>query len=359
MGNSQQQENKESQTSSQVNDGETYEINQDIKQKAYETEVKLLSEYAKPLTHNEIYYKDISIDFHGNNYLHTLMCGHARPGKDIIVCLHGYQGNSLTFYKLMPLLYDNYTTYAPDIIGMGLSSRPKVEFTSTEMCNDYFIESLEAWRKVMNIDKFYMCGHSLGGYFALIYALRFPEHIKDIILMAPTCISDVSKGGDIHHTVWWPQKIGFRLVSPLWSFQPRLQDLVNNKLLTGIFNMVLRKRYDISPEESEYTGLITELTMKYPKDTDQCIYYIFKHPFPSPQKPLEGDLENKLLDKHFLVMYGEKDWMERVGIERLAKKYPERFDLFTVSKYGHTFPMENPSEVAEIINTYLKPQKYS
>ena len=58
-------------------------------------------------------------------------------------------------------------------------------------------------------------------------------------------------------------------------------------------------------------------------------------------------------------MYGEKDWMERVGIERLAKKYPERFDLFTVSKYGHTFPMENPSEVAEIINTYLKPQKYS
>ena len=329
---------------------ETYPIDETIQQQAYETEIKLFTKFVLPLTPNEMYYKDIPIDFKGNNYLHTLMCGHGRPDKKIMVCLHGYQGNSLSFYRIFPLIYENFTCYAPDLIGMGLSSRPIVEFTSPEMCNDYFIESIEAWRKAMNIDTFYLCGHSLGGYFALIYALRYPEHVKDIILFAPSCITDISKGGDIHENVWWAQKFGFRMISSFWQFQPRLQDISNNRLLSGMFNFALRKRYAISSEESELTGLITELTMKYPKDTDQCIYYIFKHPFPTPQLPIENDLETKLLDKKFLIMFGEKDWMEKIGIERLIQKDPVRFELFTISKYGHTFPLENPEEVADIIN---------
>ena len=42
--------------------------------------------------------------------------------------------------------------------------------------------------------------------------------------------------------------------------------------------------------------------------------------------------------------------MEKIGIERLIQKDPVRFELFTISKYVHTFPLENPEEVADIIN---------
>jgi pimeloyl-ACP methyl ester carboxylesterase len=93
--------------------------------------------------------------------------------------------------------------------------------------------------------------------------------------------------------------------------------------------------------------------MKYPKDTDQCIYYIFKHPFPSAQFPLEKDLEKQLQDKRILFMYGEKDWMEKIGAVRLCNKQPHRCVMFTISKYGHTFPLENPQEVADVINNNL------
>ena len=333
---------------------ETYDIDPDIKQQAYQIEKQLLQTHVRPLTPNDMYYKDIPINFHGsNNYIHTLICGDNRADKEVIVMLHGFQGNSLSFYKIMPLIHDKFTSYAPDMIGMGLSSRPKVEFNSAFMCYEYFIESLEAWRKALRIEQFYLCGHSMGGFFAAVYALKYPQHVKDLILFAPTCVTDTEKGGDIHQNVWWPQKVGFKLIAPFWHYQPRLQDISQHVLLKGLFNKALRIRYAISEEESELLGKITELTMKYPKDTDQCIYYIFKHPFPSAQFPLEKDLEEQLLDKRILFVYGEKDWMEKLGAERLCSKQPQRCLMFTISKYGHTFPLENPQEVADVLNNNL------
>ena len=333
---------------------EVFKIDQNIKEQAYEQEVLLLRKFVSPLTEKEMYYKDININFHGDNYLHTLFCCHEqRDKKEILVFLHGYQGNSLSFYKIMPLIHEKFTSYAPDLIGMGLSSRPNIEFTSPEMCNDFFVESIEAWRQAMGLEKFYLCGHSVGGYFALIYALKYPQYIKDIILFAPSCVTDTSKGGDVHSSVNIGQKIGFRSISSLWSFQPRLQSITQNFMLAPIINFTLKKRYNISPEESEITAKITELTFKYPKDTDQCIYYIFKHPIPTAQIPVEDEIEKKLEDKRILFCFGETDWMEKIGPERLCKKDPKRFKLYIISKFGHTFPLDSPNETSKIILEHL------
>ena len=363
MGNTQQQQQPPLSHGINLPSTETYDIDQDIKHKAYEIEKQLLQTHIPSLTANDIYYQDIPINFYGNNnYIHTLICNTTNtttntinpPIKEVIVMLHGYQGNSLSFYKLMPLISHKFISYAPDMIGMGLSSRPKVEFNSSFMCYEYFIESLEAWRKALHIEHFYLCGHSMGGFFASIYALKYPQYIKDLILLAPTCVTDTAiGGGDIHETVWWPQKVGFNLIKSFWTYQPRLQDISQHVLFKHIFNKALRIRYAISENENELLGQITELTMKYPKDTDQCIYYIFKHPFPSAQFPLEKDLEEQLQDKRILFIYGEKDWMEKIGAVRLCNKQPHRCLMFTISKYGHTFPLENPQEVADVINNNL------
>lgn len=43
------------------------------------------------------------------------------------------------------------------------------------MCSEaesWFIDSLEEWRKVKNLDDFILLGHSLGGYVAARYALK-------------------------------------------------------------------------------------------------------------------------------------------------------------------------------------------
>ena len=47
------------------------------------------------------------------------------------------------------------------------------------------MDSLEQWRESMGIDKMILLGHSLGGYLAAVYALKYPERVQKLILVSP------------------------------------------------------------------------------------------------------------------------------------------------------------------------------
>lgn len=67
------------------------------------------------------------------------------------------------------------STHIIDWLGCGLSSRPKFDCKTTWDTESFFVESLEGWRKAMNIDKMVLCAHSLGAYMSTIYALKYPQ----------------------------------------------------------------------------------------------------------------------------------------------------------------------------------------
>ena len=269
--------------------------------------------------------------------------------------LHGYQGNSLNFYKIIPYIYEKYICICPDIIGMGISSRVDIEFTSNEQCINFFVESLEAFRVSLENNynlknKFILCGHSLGGYFAVNYAIKYPEKIESLILMSPTGISDVEKyGGSILENMSIPMSLSMRASSSLWKSKTTVQDYSQVFLVKNIINYSLKKRYDISKEENEILGEITEITLQYPKDLDIAIYFIFKHPFPTPVVPLEDLIKEKIPDMNIIFCYGETDWMDNSGAKRLNYLDKNKYKYFTIYNAGHTHPLDNPGENAKII----------
>ena len=326
-------------------------------------EQRLLNKFAYPLDNSSLYFENIPISFNEENniFLHTLICGlnelkeNPNINKKIIIMLHGFQGNSLNFYKIIPYIYEKYICICPDIIGMGISSRVNIEFTSNEQCTNFFIDSLEAFRvsleKIYNLKKkFILCGHSLGGYFAVNYAIKHPDKVESLFLMSPTGISDVEKyGGNIFENMSIPLSLSMRASSSLWKKQTTVQDYSQVFFIKNIINYSLRNRYDISKEENEILGEITELTLQYPKDLDNAIYFIFKHPFPTAVTPLEDKIKEKIPDMKVIFCYGETDWMDNSGAKRLNYFDKKKYKYFTIYNAGHTHPLDNPGENAKIL----------
>jgi cardiolipin-specific phospholipase len=115
-----------------------------------------------------------------------------------LVILHGYGAGLGFFYKNFEGLSRarGWQLYALDLLGMGRSSRPNFKLKSKERAQqiaeaeDWFVDSLEEWRVTKKIDRFTLLGHSLGGYMAVAYALKYPGRLNKLILASPVGIPE-------------------------------------------------------------------------------------------------------------------------------------------------------------------------
>ena len=115
-----------------------------------------------------------------------------------LVVLHGYGAGLGFFYKNFEALSrpKGWRLYALDLLGMGRSSRPPFRIRSKQRseqiteAEDWFVDALEEWRIQRKIDRFTLLGHSLGGYMAVCYALKYPGHLNKLILASPVGVPE-------------------------------------------------------------------------------------------------------------------------------------------------------------------------
>lgn len=115
-----------------------------------------------------------------------------------LVMLHGYGAGLGFFYRNFEGLsrVKGWKVYALDLLGMGRSSRPPFRLQAKDRqgsiteAEDWFIDALEEWRVQRKIDRFTLLGHSLGGYMAVAYALKYPGHLNKLILASPVGIPE-------------------------------------------------------------------------------------------------------------------------------------------------------------------------
>lgn len=134
-----------------------------------------------------------------NRYLNEFSV--ERIGEDVdnnLVMLHGYGAGLGFFYKNFEALsrLAGWKLYALDMLGMGRSSRPpfsvkaKGREEKAREAESWFVDALEEWRVKKGIDKMTLMGHSLGGYMAVCYALKYPGHLNKLILASPVGIPE-------------------------------------------------------------------------------------------------------------------------------------------------------------------------
>ena len=102
-----------------------------------------------------------------------------------IVMLHGFMGEASDWNSLSEIIGDRYRCIALDLLGFGESEKPRIQY-------DIAIEVAFVRRFVetLDLDPFYLLGHSFGAWVSSAYTLQFPEFVKGLILAGPAGIRD-------------------------------------------------------------------------------------------------------------------------------------------------------------------------
>ncbi|CAH8667614.1 unnamed protein product [Schistosoma haematobium] len=101
-----------------------------------------------------------------------------------IVLVHGFGSGSALWCKNIDAFACYRPVYSLDVLGFGRSSRPPFPVDATAV-EQKWVESIEQWRSSLNLEKFILLGHSLGGFLACSYALTHSNRIVHLILADP------------------------------------------------------------------------------------------------------------------------------------------------------------------------------
>ncbi len=100
-----------------------------------------------------------------------------------VLLVHGMAASLHDWDVLTPLLVERgYSAYALDLLGHGKSGKPNAR----DYHMDWLFEHFAGWIDSLHLSEPpILCGHSLGGYLALQYVLRFPSRARGLILSNP------------------------------------------------------------------------------------------------------------------------------------------------------------------------------
>ena len=134
----------------------------------------------------------------GDGIVHYLSAGEGEGEGETLVLLHGIPQTSHEWRFVMPRLAEKFRVIAPDLRGLGDSSRPATGYDKKTVAAD-------VWRLVhdhLKIDSFFLVGHDWGGPTAFALACAQPQAVRRLAILdvsIPGDGSDFSQGGRRWH----------------------------------------------------------------------------------------------------------------------------------------------------------------
>jgi len=140
--------------------------------------------------------------------MHYVTAGDGDP----VVLLHGWPQTWHEWRRVIPLLATRHRVIAPDLRGLGDSSRPLDGYDSRTLGADV----AELAIRHLGVERFHLVGHDWGGPTAFALACQFPDAVRSLTVVdvtVPGIGPDLSQGGRRwHHAFHMTPDLPERLV---------------------------------------------------------------------------------------------------------------------------------------------------
>lgn len=360
-----------------------------------DTKINVSKDHVK--TNKQLHLHEFAIESQGND---------VKTSGKTVVMMHGYGAGLGFYFKNFDGLSDGllgWNIYALDWLGYGLSARPKFQIKTKDLSKttpekevlvaketeDWFVESLEAWRVEKQIQNFTLMGHSMGGYLAAAYAFKYPQHVDKLVMVSPAGVErgyspeldDRSffsifksekeqarikeiedQGPEIQRELpeQKPRRSGNKFIQYLWNNHVSPFTVVRN---IGVFGPKLMSRWSywrfasFPIAERDAMHLYSYKTFIARPSGEYAITRILA-PGALARMPLVDRVEQNLKCPSVWI-YGDNDWMnlpagaEAVDIMNRTSK--NRFAEFhVVPKAGHHVYLDNVNKFNNIVLNFIK-----
>lgn len=252
-----------------------------------------------------------------------------------VLMIHGLAASLHDWDNLLPAVAAaGFAAYACDLLGHGESAKPKT--LSLYTAENAFRHWQRWWEKEVPPRNQILIGHSLGGYMALEYALRFPERLSGLVLINPFySLEQLSQ--PVQNFLRYPLKnIDWIERTPYWLFR-LLVDLTSLRWENGNIDHGLPKH-------------IRAQSARDYKRASPGIYNL-----PRTIRNLEPELKHIRVPT--LLLWGEKDQtLNPLSFKHLLDRIPTAKGI-SFPRCGHIVHQCHGQQVSEKVLEFLSERK--
>ncbi|MCO6460994.1 MAG: alpha/beta hydrolase [Saprospiraceae bacterium] len=257
-------------------------------------------------------------------------------GSQTILFLHGLASYIPAWKKNINDLKKDYRCIALDLPGYGKSSKGNYDVSM-----EFFADVIHEFCEKMHLNKVVLCGHSMGGQIAISTALKYPDLVEKLILVAPAGFETFNKG----------QRKWFRDVMTVDGVRLTSVEQIRINYAYNFYNM---------PDDARFM-VDDRIAIRSAKEFKDYCYHVTQGVKAMVDFPVFNDL--KYLNQPVQVFFGVNDnlipnrYLNGGKTEKYARLGSEQIrdcKLTMIPHAGHFVQFEKPDEVNAGIREFLK-----
>jgi pimeloyl-ACP methyl ester carboxylesterase len=155
--------------------------------KSEQAKAAALASYDEILKHWPVPYEALDVP---TSFGQTHIIASGSPTSPPLILLHGAGGNAMMWIFNIEELSKHFRVYAIDVIGEANKSAATRPAYNSNQYADWLREIADHF----NMKKIVVCGASLGGLFAQQFALKYPQYISALVMLAPPSLLKIRTG---------------------------------------------------------------------------------------------------------------------------------------------------------------------
>jgi len=241
-----------------------------------------------------------------------------------IVMVHGLAAGTALFAINFDGLSPYSTVYAIDLPGFARSSRNKFSTKKGEEAKveAQYVESLERWRKALNINKMNLVGHSFGGYLVTAYSIKHPDRVNHLILADPWGFNE-KPSKEVLEAKYGRSAVFTTIFSILTHFNPlaalRFFGRLSLRMMKNVRGDLVAQNNRLFPNPEDNCTLDYLIHSNFHSPTGEAAFYVLMNSFAWAKNPMLNRLRELKSSLPLTAIYGRDSWMQSLSKEQFAE----------------------------------------